>query len=186
MPRWGILGTGESPDERYSGADERYCVEALDAVYWKFGSGGMGRQSADRPRDRMESHMANSQQFDAVASMLASILPTKSGPKLRKMSDTLRAKRGGYVQTIASSGKASLDNGDAIAKALRGATPQQVLAVAQDLADIAGTSIDLAAKYALLNKGQVRMCAGNRIRGACKRGELSEIEAISRIAAKLA
>ena len=126
--------------------------------------------------------MDNSQQIDPVAAMLAAILPTKSGSKFRKMSDTLRAKRGGYFQTIASSGKASLDNGDGIAIALRGASPQQVLQVAQEIADEAGTAIDLKSKYAKLNLGQVRMNSGNRIRGAIKRGDLTEIEAISRIA----
>lgn len=135
--------------------------------------------------------MAHSQQQSPVAQMLSAILPTKVESKVRSMSDTLRARRAGYVQTVASSGKASLDSGDAIAVALRGATPQQVLAVAQDVADLAGTKIDLLAKYVgdggwsapRLNLGQIRMNSGNRIRGAIKRGDLIEADAISQIEA---
>lgn len=99
-------------------------------------------------------------------------------PKL-SMADTLRKHRAGYEATKASSGKHSLHNGDEIAKLLAGLSPQVALAAAQAVADHLGTEIDLLTKYKALNKGQVRMCSGNRVRGALKRGDVSIEEVVA-------
>ena len=117
------------------------------------------------------------------------LLEGESKPK-RSMSDTLRAHRDGYQAAAAYSGKASLHNGDAIAQALQGLTPQQVLTVAQTIADMLKPgAVDLEAKYVgeggwakpRLNLGQIRMNAGNRIRGAIKREDITEDEALAMI-----
>jgi hypothetical protein len=94
----------------------------------------------------------------------------------QQMSATLRKHRGAYKATKAASGNKSLDNGDPIATMLRGLLPEQVVALAQAiLVPNEGEAIpDLGAKYAHLNKGQRRMNAGNLIRNANKRGELSK------------
>jgi hypothetical protein len=112
----------------------------------------------------------------------------EAAPK-RSMADTLRAHRGGYEATIASSGKHSLHNGDVVAAALAGLEPKVALAAAQSVADAIGTDIDLEAKYIgsggwdkpKLNAGQIRMNSGNRVRGALKRGDITEAEALSHI-----
>ena len=71
----------------------------------------------------------------------------------QRMADTLRKHRAKYGATIAYSGKSSLDNDDAVARVPRQATPQQAIAVAQQLHDGAGRpSIDMAAKYAPLER----------------------------------
>jgi len=104
----------------------------------------------------------------------------------RRMADVLRAAREGYAATKAYSGKASLNNGDDLAKALAGQTPAQAIAAAQALMDeVAGGSsdTDLASKYAKLNAGQQRMNSGNRIRGMVKRGDVTKAAAIKAIKA---
>jgi hypothetical protein len=128
---------------------------------------------------------------EAAADVEAQVGPEAGEtPKVvRSMADTLRAHRGGYEATIASSGKHSLHNGDVVAAALAGLTPQVALAAAQAIADEAGTEIDLLAKYVgpggwdkpRLNLGQIRMNSGNRVRGAVKREDISETEALAHI-----
>jgi hypothetical protein len=94
----------------------------------------------------------------------------------QQMSATLKKHRAGYKATKSASGNKSLDNGDPIATKLRGLAPEQVVALAQAiLVPAEGETIpDLSAKYAHLNPGQRRMNAGNLIRNANKRGELSK------------
>lgn len=112
----------------------------------------------------------------------------------RRMVDVLRAHRDGYQATKAYSGKASLHNGDEVALALAGCTPQVALAAAQAVADHLGTEVDLEAKYVgsggwakpRLNVGQIRMNSGNRVRGAVKREDISQAEAIAFIEAAAA
>ena len=119
----------------------------------------------------------------------AQVEPTPEPKAPRRMADTLRAHRGGYKATIASSGKHSLHNGDAVAEALAGLAPQVALAAAQSVADAIGTDVDLLAKYVgdggwaqpKLNLGQIRMNSGNRVRGALKREDITEVEALSHI-----
>jgi len=98
----------------------------------------------------------------------------------QSMANKLRRARGGYHATRAYSGKQSLNNGDNLAKALAGASPAQAIAAAeavQNTYDEENTP-DLTAKYAGQNPGQMRMNAGNRIRGSVKRGDITAAAAI--------
>lgn len=93
---------------------------------------------------------------------------TKS--KGRNMARTLDKYRDKYQRCVAYSGKASLNNGDAVAQLLKNASPQEACETADRLLGLeVGT---LFAKYRHLNPGQIRMNASNKIRGAIKRGEL--------------
>ena len=89
----------------------------------------------------------------------------------RDMSKMLRKYRASYVKTLSSSANISADNGDDIAEMLRGLTP----VVACGLADLV-TQVEMGthqAKYAHLNVGQQRMCAGNIVRAKVKGGEMT-------------
>lgn len=59
-----------------------------------------------------------------------------------------------------------LDNGDEVAKALRGMDLDDVIKAAADVLDV--VPAELRAKYSHLNNGQIRMNLGNRIRKAVK------------------
>lgn len=87
------------------------------------------------------------------------------------MSKTMAKHRAKYVATASASGRKSLHNGDELAKVLEYKDHNAVVAAAEQLLELeTGT---LATKYAKLNNGQKRMNAGNRIRGALKRGEIT-------------
>jgi hypothetical protein len=93
------------------------------------------------------------------------------------MASTLRKHRVGYTPVKSAAGKPSLDNGDAIAQALRGMEWSTVVALAESLLDgVEGG--ELAERYSHLNVGQRRMNAGNLIRNAIKRGELKVEEVV--------
>ena len=94
----------------------------------------------------------------------------------RSMATQLQEHRANYVKTTAYSGKSSLHNGDPVAMFLSGKTPDEVIADAERLCMLPAG--ELKAKYGHLNPGQQRMNAGNRIRGAIKRGELTVEELI--------
>ena len=71
------------------------------------------------------------------------------------------------VAVLTATGNKSLDNGDAIAQSLRGATLEDAYAIAAETLKI--EVADLKKKYGHLNPGQQRMNLGNRIRGAIAR-----------------
>ena len=95
------------------------------------------------------------------------------------MADTLRKARERYVKVKSAAGKNSMDNGDLVAKLLRDHGPAEVVALAERLLGL--DCGELAEKYALLNPGQKRMNAGNRIRGAIKRGEITEDQCLEQL-----
>lgn len=111
--------------------------------------------------------------------------PNEEKKAPRRMADVLRAARVGYEETKAYSGKASLNNGDELAKALAGQTPDQAMAAAEAVHKVFDPDNvpDLGAKYEKLNKGQQRMNSGNRIRAAVKRGDVTIAAAIKIIKA---
>jgi hypothetical protein len=88
----------------------------------------------------------------------------------RDMQSTLKKYREGYQATQAYSGKSSLCNGDDVAQLLAGCAPKEACTMAENLLDLDENT--LWDRYKHLNLGQIRMNAGNRIRGAIKRGEL--------------
>lgn len=94
---------------------------------------------------------------------------TLLGGGKRDMSSTLNRYRETYTDTAAYSGRLSKHNGDGVAEVLAGATPEQVIAAAEQILGLGEG--ELETKYARLNPGQRRMNAGNRIRAAVKRGD---------------
>lgn len=70
----------------------------------------------------------------------------------------------GGKTNVSNSGNATMDNGDALAKKLRGAALEDVYAEA---AKVLGESVSaLQARYKHLNPGMQRMNLGNRMRAA--------------------
>lgn len=91
------------------------------------------------------------------------------GTPKRSKSEQMRAYKGGYETYQAANGNLSMDNGDEVALALRGASPEAVMAAAEKLKGLEpGT---LAERYVDRNPGAKRMNSGNIIRGCVKRGE---------------
>ncbi len=91
-----------------------------------------------------------------------------------KMAGVLANYRAGYVPSIAASGKKSLSNGDAVAKALEGKAAEEVLQIADSLLGLPNGT--LQSQYARLNPGQQRMNAGNRLRAAVKKGTVAVVD----------
>lgn len=77
----------------------------------------------------------------------------------------IRPDTDNYVKTHSASGSASLNNGDSVAKALDGATIDEVKVIAGNM------GVDDVNKYDHLNVGQRRMNLGNRIRGIINKME---------------
>ena len=86
----------------------------------------------------------------------------------RKMSSTLKRYRGAYDATLSSRGKVSADSGKPVSVALRGLEPETVCMIAEELLGFHKGS--LMERYKALNRGQVRMNAGNRIANSVKKG----------------
>ena len=89
----------------------------------------------------------------------------------RTMAQTLLRYRAGYQDTVSSSNRPSLHNGDPVAKFLEGRDPSLVMAAAERILGLEAGF--LTTKYASLNPGQQRMNSGNRIRAALKRGDIT-------------
>ena len=87
------------------------------------------------------------------------------------MTEQLKESRQRYTVSKSANGTTSAHNGDDVATLLAGNTPDNVCATAEQLAGL--NKGELAKKYGHLNPGQVRMCAGNRIRAMVKKGTVS-------------
>ena len=92
------------------------------------------------------------------------------------MGEILSRYRPGYLVSVTPNGRKSRYNGDAVAEALEGYEPAQIIAAAEKL--LGFKKGELREKYAGMNQGQQRMNVGNRLRGAFKRGDITikEIE----------
>lgn len=86
----------------------------------------------------------------------------------RGLAATMARYRAGYVD-----GKSC---GDATASRLAGMGLAAVIAEAEQVSGLEAGA--LSTKYASLNLGQQRMCAGNRIRAAAKKAIAAEIAAL--------
>ena len=89
----------------------------------------------------------------------------------KRMSKRLDQYRKGYHDSVSYSGKKSKVNGDEVSECLMGLTPEDVMAAAEEILEL--PTGELVAKYAHLNPGQRRMNAGNRIRAAVKREDVT-------------
>lgn len=88
-----------------------------------------------------------------------------------RMAAHIAKYREGYVRSVSYTGRKSLYNGDEVAQALEGQAPADVIRAAEKLLGM--KKGELMTKYEHLNLGQIRMSAGNRIRGAVNRGEVT-------------
>lgn len=80
-----------------------------------------------------------------------------------KMASQLKKYRSNYAVAIAGSGRKSLSNGDAVAKALEGRPLDDLYSIALRVLEM-----DLRPRYDRLNPGAQRMNIGNRFRNAFK------------------
>ena len=92
-------------------------------------------------------------------------LPKITGSTMARHLDLFKPK---YVQTVSARGQKTLCNGDDLAIRLSSKTPAEVPELASKL-----LGLDLKTKYASLNPGQQRMNAGNRLRSALKKGNIT-------------
>jgi len=83
------------------------------------------------------------------------------------MTDQLKEARKRYTVSKSSKGSTSAHNGDDVATLVAGSSPEDVCSTAEKLAGLKFG--ELSTKYGHLNPGQVRMCAGNRIRAMVKK-----------------
>lgn len=99
-------------------------------------------------------------------------------PRLTQSEQLRKYKEMGKYEPYVVGDKQSIDNGDEVAKLLRGTSVSVVIRAAEKLKGLDDGS--LATKYATLNRGSKRMNAGNIIRGFLKREEqsVSQIKAI--------
>lgn len=74
------------------------------------------------------------------------------------------------VVAISHSGRKTIHNGDSLAKQMEGMNMDEVYAFTAKLLDTPASH--LRNSYSHLNLGQQRMCCGNKLRGAQKRGEI--------------
>ena len=103
------------------------------------------------------------------------------GTPKRSKSEQLKQYKAGYETYQGPNGNLSMDNGDDVAQALRGASPEAVMAAAEKLKGLApGT---LATRYADRNNGAKRMNSGNIIRALVRRGDKSTKEVTAAIKA---
>lgn len=89
----------------------------------------------------------------------------------KKMSSQLEKYRKGYVDSVSSSGKKSKISGDDVSLALVNLTPEEVMHAAEKVLGLADG--ELVTRYQHLNPGQRRMNAGNGVRAAIKREDIT-------------
>ena len=87
------------------------------------------------------------------------------------MTDQLKEARKRYTVSKSAKGSTSAHNGDDVATLLAGNSPEVVCSTAEKLSGLKAG--ELVKKYGHLNPGQVRMCAGNRIRAMVKKEAVS-------------
>lgn len=87
--------------------------------------------------------------------------------KKPSMTDQLKEARKRYTVSKSAKGTTSAHNGDDVATLLAGNSPEIVCSTAEKLAGLKAG--ELVKKYGHLNPGQMRMCAGNRIRAMVKK-----------------
>lgn len=99
--------------------------------------------------------------------------PSTDGQSSRSMSKLLSQHRPSYKLGLTAGGRKSLNNGDAVAVALDTLDADDVCSLADQLLGAPDGWSSHADKWAHLNRGHRRMCAGNKLRAAVKRGDLA-------------
>lgn len=104
----------------------------------------------------------------------------ENAPVKRTKAEQLRIYKERYEPYATETG-VSMDNGDEVALALRGASPEAVMAAAEKLKGLEPG--ELTTRYADRNPGAKRMNAGNIIRGTVRRGDKTPKDVIAAIKA---
>ena len=123
------------------------------------------------PKDELVKQLTAWQAAQPEAEEAASRVPQKYRVKYAEA-----AKAAGHKAHTAT-GKATLNNGDEFALLWEAILPSEACKLADQVAPQPDKQTH-AAKYAHLNVGMQRMNAGNRIRGAIKRGEVKPAKAV--------
>lgn len=89
----------------------------------------------------------------------------------KNLSNTMKKYRNKYTKATGYNGKPTVNNGDDLASVLLKLDPQEVVDLAEMV--LGFENGELSEKYAHLNPGQQRMCSGNRIRAAIKKGTIT-------------
>lgn len=91
--------------------------------------------------------------------------------KKEGMTSHMNKYRENYSDAVSYAGKKSKVSGDEVSLLLIGLSPEEVMKAAEE---VLGLPVDeLVNRYGKLNAGQRRMNAGNRIRAAIKRGDIT-------------
>lgn len=105
-------------------------------------------------------------------------LAAKQDDEEKSLSNTMKKYRKKYTKTTAynglptvNNGLPTVNNGDKVAEALAKLAPNEVVDLAEKVLGLADG--ELWEKYSHLNPGQQRMCSGNRIRAAVKKGTIT-------------
>lgn len=146
-------------------------IDAGARLWYNRGQGWGTRHQPQRGR-KPQGARPMSTATDVIAEAIEAGIQAEEEAKVPKtMAKTLAAARKTYEPTVSYAGRPSADNGDDLATMLRGLSPTEVIGLAERI--LALPAGELAAKYEKLNPGQQRMNAGNRIRGAVKRKDLT-------------
>lgn len=120
----------------------------------------MNTQTSMKDLQKAERKMARkTKEPKTVEQAVVPVTETQLTKPKRGLATTMAKYRGGYVD-----GKSC---GDAVASRLAGMSLEAVIAEAEQVSGLEPGALSL--KYAGLNLGQKRMCAGNRIRAAAKK-----------------
>lgn len=101
-------------------------------------------------------------------------------PKPSK-AEQLRKYKERYETTVGPNGNLTMDNGDEVAVALRGSSPELVMRAAEIVKGLEHGELEV--RYADRNPGARRMNAGNIIRGCVRRGEKTPKEVMAALKA---
>ena len=89
----------------------------------------------------------------------------------KNLSSTMKKYRAKYTKATGYNGQPTVNNGDDLASVLLKLDPQEVVDLAERV--LGFDTGELWEKYSHLNPGQKRMCSGNRIRAAIKKGTIT-------------
>ena len=98
-------------------------------------------------------------------------LAAKQDDEEKSLSNTMKKYRKKYTKTTTYNGLPTVNNGDDVAEALAKLAPNEVVDLAERVLGLSDG--ELWEKYSHLNPGQQRMCSGNRIRAAVKKGTIT-------------
>lgn len=138
------------------------------------------------PKARKQKHVtlaeALAESGETLEELAAPVEPPKAERPTREagmsnLATTIRSHRANYTVALHPNGKKTQNNGDPVAQALLFVSFDELKAFAH------GT---FGKSYDQLNPGHARMCIGNLIRGAARKGDAKVVEWLEEIARRVA